>query len=183
MNKLLQIMELENIEFYKELQNMDISEILEKFEKNISDEDTVFLSKYFMKDIDINTIKSMISDTKIEAKEIEAGKSKENFITSNITNGNSLFKFMVIQKKFVNLGLLKERKRTNDFISDRKEAEKYGFYNENDFKKGGKYENMKSPKQTEQQVKEWTELAFPKINGHMLENKFDLMVLINSLKQ
>lgn len=177
-----EVLQLSNLEFHKEIESIDLSKTMSKFEKMEIDEETILISKLMMKDIDIDTIKTMIAETKKDAKEIVNGKSKNYFITSNITNRESLFKFMILQKKYTKFMSNKETIRAWEYLTNKDESFKYGFVDENDFKKGGKHFGTKMPKQTDEQYKEWADKSSAKINGNIFENQFDLAVLISSLK-
>jgi len=96
----------------------------------------------------------------------------------------NIIEYFKLQNKYVALRISQERKRAWNFLNDEKEAEKYNFVNEIDYKPGGKYydENLrkptkKMPKQTDQQIENWANLAYPNIDEKSFEGDFNKFLL------
>ena len=83
--------------------------------------------------------------------------------------------YMEMLNRYTASKILKERERSNKFLHNKKEAEKYAFVDELEYKKLGK----KMPKQNVKQVEEWTSKAYPNIDIQKWEKELVSVMLKN----
>jgi len=80
---------------------------------------------------------------------------------------------LTLQNRYVDMKIKKERDRAFEYLYNEEEAVKYGFVDENEYKKLGK----KIPKQSDQQLATWASKAYPTIDLPLFENEFNSVLL------
>lgn len=113
---------------------------------------------------DISRLRKKLKE---EAKLIRTGKSRSFYITEFMSSGKDIVSFLTAQHLNFNVKFKEENDRAWAYLTDKEEAEKFGFYDEKDFKVGGKYyvEGSKNqlPNQKQDQIIAWAEKASVKI--------------------
>lgn len=120
-----------------------------------------------------------------EAKNIRTGKKRDFFLTS-FMNGQETISFLSKSHENFNQKFKEENQRSWNYINDKENAEKFGFYNEKDFREGGKYYVIGSknqlPNQSPEQILAWAEKAMPKIEEDRWAFEFELDYFNQTLK-
>jgi hypothetical protein len=149
----------------QEIQNFVNGEITENI-KTLANEFFINVSK----EVKDEFIGKIIKDF----NKVSKGSMREYFVASLMDNGPAIVKYITLQNEYIMYRIKKERERSWNYIIDKDEAEKYNFVNENDYKKGGKYDGKRMPKQTDEQSREWAEKASAKITVYLWESEMDL---------
>lgn len=113
---------------------------------------------------DISRIRKKLKE---EAKLIRTGK-KRSFFLAEYMPGKTAVEFVSLQHQNFNKRFKEENERAWAYLNDKENAEKFGFYDERDFRVGGKHyvegSRNQMPNQKPEQIVEWASKAYPTID-------------------
>jgi len=118
---------------------------------------------------DNNSVKNLVDIyfEKTDSNIFKKYKKRKDGV-GNYLNSDKIISFLNILNFHISQKIKKERERAWKYLNNKKEAEKYGFVDENEYKELGK----KIPKQSNQQIEQWAEKAYPKLELDKWEFEF-----------
>ena len=128
--------------------------------------------KNYLAHCSTSDIKRIQKKLKENGREIRNERPKKFFLSAEYITQEDVFEYLQEENRYTLQRIKEEKERAWKFLTNKENDIKYGWVSE---------DPKKHPKQSQEQLDEWTALAYPNINVQAFELEFELKTLEEAL--